>query len=117
MNQTEKQVEHSQVDAIGSPPVKSWDDYEQGCLTTFAGGNEGAELGVYRRGMSTVFELLRNEFPPAEQCKAAPDLLEACRFIVSEIENHFSDIELALDESFLESLRDKARNAIAKATP
>jgi len=29
--------------------------------------------------MSTVFNLLRAEFPPAEQCKAAPALLDACK--------------------------------------
>ena len=70
----------SQVSAINEPEPKSWNDYEQGCLSTFGGGHHAdGHLEAFRHGMQTVFSLLRLEFPPAEQCKAAPRLLEACK--------------------------------------
>jgi|GEM_PF-4541161 len=70
----------SQVSCVGGHQPKSWDDYERGCLLTFSGGYDGG-LGqrAFQHGMQTVFNLLRSEFPPAEQCKAAPLLLEACK--------------------------------------
>lgn len=61
---------HSQVDAIGAPPVKTWDDYRRGCKMTYAGGYDGAEFVAFQHGMDTVFNLLEAEFPPAEVCKA-----------------------------------------------
>lgn len=65
---------NSQVQVIGLPKPKTWEDYEQGCLETFAGGhrNDG-HLEAFQHGMQTVFNLLRNEFPPAEVCTAARD--------------------------------------------
>lgn len=66
----------SQVDAVGAPPVRSWDEYETGCKSTYRGGHhDERDLEIYQHGMNTVFNLLRAEFPPAEMCKAAPDLL------------------------------------------
>ena len=32
----------------------------------------------FAHGMHTVFELMKEDFPPVALCKAAPDLLEAC---------------------------------------
>ncbi len=70
----------SQVQVIGKPSPKSWDDYEEGCLSTFGGGySDVKEAEIFRHGMSTVFRLIGGEFPPAEQCRAASDLLAACK--------------------------------------
>lgn len=56
----------SQVQIVGQPAPKTWDDYERGCLATFGGGyRNGADIAIFRHGMSTVFNLLRNEFPDA----------------------------------------------------
>lgn len=68
----------SQVQIVGRSKPKTWDDYEQGCLMTFGGGyrNEG-HLEAFQHGMRTVFNLLRNEFPPAEVCMAARQSREA----------------------------------------
>ena len=64
--------ERSQCDVIGLPRVKTWDEYEAGCIATFGGGyHTEAEREIFRHGMSTIFNLLRAEFPAAEVCKAA----------------------------------------------
>lgn len=68
----------SQVQAIGEPAPRTWDDYERGCLLTFGGGYQDNHLAsAFRHGMNTVFNLLRREFPPAEQCRANAKLLSA----------------------------------------
>jgi hypothetical protein len=69
----------SQATIIGEPQPRTWDDFERNCLATFGGGHRGECFEAFQHGMSTVFNLLRAEFPPAERCKAAPDLLEACK--------------------------------------
>lgn len=70
----------SQVHAVGAPAPKSWDDYENGCMMTYRGGHhDEPEVGCFRHGMGTVFNLLRHEFPPAPVCKAAPDMLAALK--------------------------------------
>jgi len=75
--------------------MKTWDDYEQGCLTSFAGGHhEDGHLGAYQHGMQTVFSLLRAEFPPAELCKAAPELLAVCKRVLRSIEWDVGDDRL-----------------------
>ena len=62
----------SQAQVIGRPEMKTWDDYEQGCFASFGGGHRSdGHLEAFQHGMSTVFNLLRSEFPPAEICKAA----------------------------------------------
>lgn len=68
----------SQCQVIGRAPVKTWSDYRKGCLDTYAGGhrNDG-HLEAFQHGMETVFNLLEAEFPPAEQCKVLPELIEA----------------------------------------
>ena len=54
----------SQVSAINGHEPKTWDDYEKGCLLTFAGGyHTEAELRIFRHGIRTVFNLLRREVP------------------------------------------------------
>lgn len=76
----------SQVQAFGGPLPVTWDDYERGCILTYGGGyREPETILVFRHGMNTVFNLLRREFPPAEQCKAAPELLAACQQALDEI--------------------------------
>lgn len=76
----------SQCQIIGKPRVQSWDDYEQGCLATYGGGHHSdGHLDAYQHGMSTVFNLLRAEFPPAEQCKTAPALLNLLTSIRSTL--------------------------------
>lgn len=85
----------SQAQVIGRPRMKTWDDYEQGCLASFGGGHRtDGHLEAFQHGMSTVFNLLRHEFPPAEQCKAAPSLLEALRECVTD-----DDARCMTDES------------------
>lgn len=74
----------SQVQAINEPPPRTWTDYERGCLLTFCGGyRENSEIAIFQHGMKTVFQLLIVEFPPAAQCKAAGELLEACEAAVN----------------------------------
>src|SRR5687767_7134909 len=69
-------TELSQVSCIGEPQPRSWDDFERGCMGTYRGGHHEPETAeAFCHGMATVFNLLRAEFPPAELCKASPDLL------------------------------------------
>lgn len=65
----------SQVSSIGRPQPRTWKDYEDGCVGTFRGGHEGKEGAAFVHGMRTVFRLLTEEFPRAELCQRAPDLL------------------------------------------
>lgn len=61
----------SQVRAVGLPAPKTWDDYEQGCLMTYGGGYKTKdEIDIFHHGISTVFTLLRNEFPSAEHIRS-----------------------------------------------
>lgn len=49
---------------IGTSEPKTWDEYEQNCITTFGGGyHEQDDLRIFQHGMRTIFNLLRNEFP------------------------------------------------------
>jgi len=64
----------SQAQVIGLPKMKTWDDYEAGCLASFGGGHRSdGHLEAFQHGMQTVFALLKAEFPPAEACKAAAE--------------------------------------------
>lgn len=64
-------TKRSQVQSCGGPAPLTWGDYEAGCLNTFGGGYQKEhEREIFRHGMSTVFNLLRREFPPAEKCQA-----------------------------------------------
>jgi len=68
-------TELSQAQIVGKPRMKTWDDYEEGCLASFGGGHRAdGHLEAFQHGMSTVFNLLRAEFPPAEVCKVAAGL-------------------------------------------
>lgn len=70
----------SQVTCIGAPDPQTWDEYEQGCIGTYGGGyRTPTETEIFHHGMATVFNLLRAEFPAAVLCKAAPELLRACK--------------------------------------
>ena len=61
----------SQVRVVGLPAPETWDDYEQGCLMTYGGGYKTkGEIDIFHHGISTVFNLLRNEFPPAEHIRS-----------------------------------------------
>lgn len=78
---------NSQVQIVGQQPPKTWDDYERGCLATFGGGHKTTEtIEAFRHGMQTVFNLLRHEFPPAEQFRidnpidsCVPDAFGLCK--------------------------------------
>lgn len=60
--------EISQCTIVGLPQPRTWDDYEKGCLSNFGGGHRSdGHLEAFQHGMSTVFNLLRAEFPPAEE--------------------------------------------------
>ena len=75
-------ISWSRVSAINEPQPRSWYDYERGCLLTYRGGHhDEPELGAFQHGMRTVFTLLRAEFPEAQTCKAAPQLLEAAKAV------------------------------------
>lgn len=77
----------SQAQVIGRPKMKSWDDYEQGCLASFGGGYcKEEDRAIFHHGMETVFNLLRSEFPRAEACKASGDLLEACKLLLQTVD-------------------------------
>ena len=75
--------ERSQVRAFGGPAPKSWDDYERGCIATYGGGyRDQRDIDAFHHGMTTVFNLLRAEFPSAEECRHGParerELIAAC---------------------------------------
>lgn len=63
-----EQIMRSQCQVIGKPQPKTWDEYEQNCISTFGGGyHEQDDLRIFQHGMRTIFNLLRNEFPePSE---------------------------------------------------
>lgn len=107
--------ETSQVTVIGKPQPKTWDNYEQGCLSTFGGGHRSdGHLDAFHHGMSTVFNLLRGEFPSAEVCKSAPALLGACEAMVANIDSWMATgIPADVQES--EILYSQMVRAIAKA--
>jgi len=70
----------SQVTVIGRPQPKTWEDYRQGALANYSGGHhEEPAVGIFEHGMETVFNLLEAEFPDAQKCKAADDLLKALK--------------------------------------
>lgn len=77
--QDEKVKPISQIQGFNEPPPNTWNQYESGCLLTYSGGHSGEKRHSFQHGMKTVFRLLSEEFPPAAQCKAAPDLLEVCK--------------------------------------
>jgi len=94
--------------------VKTWDDYEKGCLASFGGGyrtQEDAE--IFQHGMRTIFNLLRNEFPAAEQCKSAQDLLEACEVANAALATMANNGNLTVDE--WSATQQTLSNAIRKA--
>jgi hypothetical protein len=102
----------SQVQAINEPPPKSWDDYERGCLLTFNGGfSETGEVDAFRHGMRTVFNLLREEFPAAHVCKAAPDMLKALYDLVAANNCNYERETMRRSGLF-----NEGRKALAKAT-
>lgn len=100
----------SQAQVIGRPPMRTWDDYEQGCLATFSGGYRGRDADTFRHGMSTVFNLLRSEFPEASVCKVSPRLLEALRDLAEWGRTHTSP----LDSNTPHELLIKAMGALAE---
>ena len=107
--------ETSQVTVIGKPQPKTWDDYEQGCLSTFGGGHRSdGHLDAFHHGMSTVFNLLRGEFPSAEVCKSAPALLGACEAMVANIDSWIAT-GIPADAQESEILYSQMVAAIAKA--
>ena len=88
-------TDRSQVQAFGGPVPKTWDDYEQGCLSTYRGGHhEERELSAFRHGMGTVFNLLRREFPPAERIRNLESAIAANEAHANEwIDKLTSDIK------------------------
>ncbi len=57
----------SQCQAVNVPDFETWDEYRNGCLTTYRGGYKtDKELEIYRHGINTVFNLLEREFPQPE---------------------------------------------------
>lgn len=76
--QEAKPKQISQVTIIGRPQPQSWADYRHGALENYGGGHRtDGHLAAFHHGIETVFNLLEGEFPPAEQCKAAPEMLAA----------------------------------------
>jgi len=104
----------SQVQIVGSPAPKTWDDYERGCLATFGGGyRHGPDIAIFHHGMSTVFNLLRSEFPDAPLAKSAPELLAALKALVDRDLTYFGNKVMG-DQITYEQVK-AAREAIKKA--
>jgi hypothetical protein len=60
----------SQVRGIGEAKPKTWDDLERMALATYGGGyRTDDERAIFHHGISTVFNMLRNEFPPLESIR------------------------------------------------
>ena len=103
----------SQVDGIGAPRVRTWPDYRRGCLLTYGGGHHtDGHLDAFRHGMETVFNLLEAEFPPAEQCKAVPELVAALKALYNICE---VGLGVAVTICEANSVAQQARAALAKA--
>jgi hypothetical protein len=63
----------SQVQVIGWPAPKTWDDFKKGALATYGGGyHEERDLKIFQHGMSTIFNLLRAEFLESSALLAQP---------------------------------------------
>ena len=102
----------SQATIIGLPQPKSWEDFERGCRATFGGGYQTeAERDIFHHGMTTVFRLLEREFPPAEQCKAAPDLLAACKAALADLIASANDDGEVADALYAAIRKAEAANA------
>lgn len=107
-------IGESQCQTVGEPAPRTWDDYEQGCMGTFGGGYRTKEdLEIFHHGMSTVFNVLRAEFPTAAQCKAAPEMLEALRGLIAVI--GLTAFTHESQRAVLQDAVDAAIAAIAKA--
>ena len=105
----------SQVDCINGPHCKSWEDYRRGAHATFNGGHhDDPAHSAFHHGMDTVFNLLEGEFPPAELCKTAPDLLAVVRAVAAECRDTFIDPDEMAPEWI--KILAAADAAIAKAT-
>ena len=92
----------SQVQAVNGPAPKTWNDYRQGCLSTFGGGHAGVEYLAFQHGMNTVFNLLEHEFPPAEECKAVASCKaegERLERALEVAESRVRDLESRLTEA------------------
>jgi uncharacterized protein YdcH (DUF465 family) len=84
----------SQAQVIGKPPMKTWDDYEQGCLDTYGGGHRfDGQLEAFRHGMQTVFNLLRREFPPAEEIRRLQQQADEVDRLTDRVEELTGEIE------------------------
>lgn len=105
--------EISQATIVGLSQPKTWHELERGCLATFGGGHRGAEYEAFQHGMSTVFSLLRAEFPPAEVCKAAPDLLDVLIESLPYIE--MAEHDEAYKCGAVRAVVNRIRAAISKA--
>lgn len=108
MSETEHTPERfpkrSQCQVIGRGHIRTWTDYRQGCLSTYGGGHHtDGHLEAFQQGMQTIFNLLEEEFPPAERCFACVNALAGA-----------SDAEIAQVPQLLKAAREYA--AIAKAT-
>jgi hypothetical protein len=94
----------SQVTVIGKPQPKSWADYRAGALANYGGGHRtDGHLEAFHHGIKTVFNLLEAEFPPAEQCKSAGELLEALEAVQRDYAafNSLTDITLLKIETVI----------------
>lgn len=103
----------SQVKAINEAAPVSWDDFERGCLLTYAGGHHNdSHLPAFQHGMRTVFSLLRAEFPPAEICKAAGELVEPAEQALEILESlDWRDVDIGLN---LREVKNKLGIALVK---
>ncbi len=105
-----------QVQAVNEPAPRTWDDYRRGCVSTYRGGYTGKEARAFESGMITVFNLLEGEFPPAEVCRAAPDLLAACEWLRNVMTNDGGDCWCAIrDQPGAKVWVEGLKAAIAKA--
>lgn len=68
------------------PHPQTWDDYRDACLRTYGGGYQPAdEREIFHHGIETVFNFLSAEFPEAQTCLVANQLLTMCRIALRVI--------------------------------
>ena len=84
----ESKTAHTPGSQCVSPSHKAplaWDGYRTSCHSTYNGGHHDEDTRkAFHHGMDTVFNLLEAEFPGPVLCKASPDLLKACKGMLTE---------------------------------
>lgn len=96
--------DRSQVQMIGAAPLKTWQEYREGALSTYGGGyRSDDDLKAFHHGIETIFNLLEAEFPKAAFCKAAPAMAALLRTELESLDRWLQD-QSCSDETLGEML-------------